>query len=184
MGNRINIEYPNLNVVGEEWSTNTSIVSAWQKGKVNENGYVSNLKTLFDFPLNNALIEGLNGDDKIWEQGLSKIYQTLSDDFLYANPNDLVIFPDNHDMSRFYTQLHEDYDKFKIGMTFLLTTRGIPQIYYGTEILMTNPKSEEHGEIRSNMPGGWADEVKDVFKNTGLNHKEKEAKEFMTKLLQ
>lgn len=183
-GDRINTEYPNLNVVGEEWSTNPSIVSAWQKGKVNKNGYVSNLKTLFDFPLNNALIEGLNGDDKIWEQGLSKIYQTLSNDFLYANPNDLVIFPDNHDMSRLYTQLHEDYDKFKMGMAFLLTTRGVPQIYYGTEILITNPKSEEHGEIRSDMPGGWTGDVKDVFKNTGLNSKEKEAKEFMTQLLQ
>ena len=183
-GNRINTEYPNLNVVGEEWSTNPSIVSAWQKGKTNKNGYVSNLKTLFDFPLNNALIEGLNEDDKIWEQGLSKLYQALSNDFVYANPNDLVIFPDNHDMSRFYTQLHEDYDKFKMGMAFLLTTRGIPQIYYGTEILMTNPKSEEHGEIRSDMPGGWIGDVKNIFTNTGLNSREKEAQEFITNLLQ
>ena len=126
----------------------------------------------------------LNGDDKIWEQGLSKIYQTLSNDFLYANPNDLVIFPDNHDMSRLYTQLHEDYDKFKMGMAFLLTTGGIPQIYYGTEILVTNPKSEEHGEIRSDMPGGWIGDVKNIFTNTGLNSKEKEAQEFITNLLQ
>ena len=182
-GNRINTEYLNLNVVGEEWSTNPSIVSAWQKGKNNKNGYVANLKTLFDFPLNNALVDGLNGDDKIWEQGLSKLYQALSNDFVYANPNDLVIFPDNHDMSRFYTQLHEDYDKFKMGMAFLLTTRGIPQIYYGTEILMTNPKSEEHGEIRSDMLGGWMGDSKNTFTNTGLNFKEKEAKEFVTNLL-
>jgi neopullulanase len=183
-GKRINTEYPNLNVVGEEWSTNPSIVSAWQKGKVNKNGYVSNLKSLFDFPLNNALIEALNGDDKIWEQGLSKLYQALSNDFVYANPNELVIFPDNHDMSRFYTQLHEDYDKFKMGIAFLFTTRGIPQIYYGTEILMTNPKSEEHGEIRSDMPGGWTGDIKNVFTNTGLNSKELEAKEFVRNLLQ
>jgi neopullulanase len=183
-GNRINTEYPNLNVVGEEWSTNPSIVSAWQKGRVNKDGYVSNLKTLFDFPMNNALIEGLNGDDKMWEQGLSKLYQALANDFVYTNPNDLVIFPDNHDMSRFYTQLHENFNKFKMGMAFLLTTRGIPQIYYGTEILMTNPKSEEHGEIRSDMPGGWMGDTKNAFTNTGLNTKEKEAKAFVTNLLQ
>ncbi|MBB6002378.1 glycoside hydrolase family 13 protein [Arcicella rosea] len=180
---RMEQEYPNFNIVGEEWSLNPSIVAAWQKGKVNKNGYVSYLRTLMDFPVNAALIEALNTDEKVWNQGFTKLYQTVANDFVYANPNDLMIFPDNHDMSRFFTQLHEDYSKFKNGMAFLLTTRGIPQIYYGTEILMTNPKSDEHGEIRGDMPGGWADDSKNVFTEMGMSKAEIEAKNFVSTLL-
>lgn len=180
---RMEQEYPNFNIVGEEWSLNPSIVSAWQKGKVNKNGYVSYLRTLMDFPVNAALIEALNTDEKVWNQGFTKLYQTVANDFVYANPNDLMIFPDNHDMSRFFTQLHEDYGKFKNGMAFLLTTRGIPQIYYGTEILMTNPKSDAHGEIRSDMPGGWIGDNKNVFTETNMTSAEMEAKNFVSTLL-
>ncbi len=180
---RMGEEYPNFNIVGEEWSLNPSIVSAWQKGKINKNGYVSYLRSLMDFPTNAALIEALNTDEKVWNQGLVRLYQAIANDFVYANPNDLVIFPDNHDMSRFFTQLHEDYNKFKNGMVFLLTTRGIPQIYYGTEILMTNPKSDEHGEIRSDMPGGWDGDKKNVFTNTNMSTAETNAKNFVSTLL-
>ena len=87
-------------------------------------------------------------------------------------------------MSRFYTQIKEDFNKFKLGMTFLLTTRGIPQIYYGTEILITNPKSDAHGEIRADMPGGWQGDTKNVFKHIAMTERETEALNFMTQLLQ
>ncbi len=177
-------EYPELNIVGEEWSLNPSLIANWQKGNKNRNGYISNLPGLMDFPLNAALIKALNSDEKIWDQGWSLLYQILSNDYVYTQPSDLVIFPDNHDMSRFYTQLHEDYNKFKLGIAFLLTTRGIPQVYYGTEILMTNPKSSEHGEIRSDMPGGWTGDAKNVFNGKGLSKQETEAKQFITSILQ
>lgn len=181
---RVMEEYPNFNVVGEEWSLNPSIVSAWQRGKVNKNGYVSYLRSLMDFPTNASLVEALNGDEKMWGQGFTKLYQTIANDFVYPNPNDLVIFPDNHDMSRFYTQIKEDFNKFKLGMTFLLTTRGIPQIYYGTEILITNPKSDAHGEIRADMPGGWQGDTRNVFKHIAMTDRESEALNFVTQLLQ
>jgi glycosidase len=172
-------EHPDFNVVGEEWSLNPSLVANWQRGKVNQNGYQSNLKSLMDFPLNNALVEALNGDEKIWNRGWTLLYQTLANDFVYAHPDNLVIFPDNHDMSRFYTQLHADFNKFRLGLAFLLTTRGIPQIYYGTEILMSNPKSDAHGEIRGDMPGGWQGDTRDVFNEKGLATRETEAKQFL-----
>ncbi len=180
---RIMVEYPHFNIVGEEWSTNPSLVANWQKGVVNRDGYVSNLKSLMDFPLNEALVQALNGDEKNWNDGFSKLYQTLSNDYVYAHPNDLVIFPDNHDMSRIYTQLNHDVDKLKQAMVFLMTTRGIPQIFYGTEILKSNPNSEEHGEVRSDMPGGWPGEIKNVFTETNLSKPEMDMLQFTQKLL-
>ena len=181
---RVLDEYPNFNMVGEEWSLNPAIIAFWQKGKQNRNGYASNMPSMFDFPLQNALVEALNGDDAVYNQGLVKIYQTLALDFLYSNPNNLVTFVDNHDMSRFYTQIHENFDRWKMGMVHLLTTRGIPSVYYGTEILMTNPNSDRHDEIRGEMPGGWPDATANVFMENGLTDKQLEAKHFLQKLLQ
>jgi len=177
-------EYPNLNMVGEEWSLKPSIVSYWQKNKQNYDGYVSYLPSLMDFPLQNAIVEALNEDDKIYNKGLAKLYQTLAEDFLYAKPDNLVVFLDNHDMSRFNTQINENPALLKMGLAYLLTTRGIPQVYYGTEIGMTNPKSDTHGEIRGDFAGGWSGDTKNVFTETNLTKLEKEYKDFLQKLLQ
>ncbi|PWJ56983.1 glycosidase [Dyadobacter jejuensis] len=179
---RIMAEYPNFNIVGEEWSYNPSLVANWQRGVINRDGYRSHLKSLMDFPLNQALIEAFREEEN-WSQGLIKLYQIMANDYVYAQPNDLVIFLDNHDMSRIYTQLHEDVDKLKQSLTFLMTTRGIPQLYYGTEILAANPHSEEHGEIRSDMPGGWKGDSANVFDETGLSPQELDMLHFVRKLL-
>ncbi|MFC3811805.1 glycoside hydrolase family 13 protein [Lacihabitans lacunae] len=176
-------EYPNLNMVGEEWSMKPSVVSYWQKGKVNTDGYVSNLPSLMDFPHQKAISDAMNEDDAQWGMGLTKIYQTLTDDFLYAHPYNLVVFLDNHDMSRFFTQIKEDPKLMKMALAYLLTTRGIPQIYYGTEIGMTNPKSDSHGEIRGDFPGGWAGDSVSVFENKNLNDSQKDLLAFTKKLL-
>lgn len=175
-------EYPNLNMVGEEWSLTPVITSFWQRGKQNANGYVSYLPSVFDFPLQNAVVQALNEDDRIYNNGFTKIYHTLAQDNLYPHPENLVIFPDNHDMSRFYTQIHEDFDLFKMGMIFYATMRGIPQIYYGTEILMTNPNSDAHGEIRADMPGGWKGDKQNAFTGENLTPKQAEAQAFVRKL--
>nr|WP_319400235.1 glycoside hydrolase family 13 protein [uncultured Carboxylicivirga sp.] len=180
---RVMTEYPHFNMVGEEWSVNPAIVSYWQKGKQNADGYKSFLPGVFDFPLQEALVKALNEDDKNWGQGLIRLYSTLADDFLYADPSKLVTFPDNHDMSRFYTQIHEDFDLFKMGMAYIAVTRGIPQIYYGTEILMTNPNSDSHGEIRSDFPGGWAGDEVNAFTGMGLTGDAKDAQDFVRTLL-
>ncbi len=176
-------EYPDFNIVGEEWSLNPSIIAFWQKGKVNPNGYTSELPALMDFPMQNAVVEAMNEDDKDWGNGVIKLYTILANDFVYANPGNLVVFPDNHDMSRIFTQLNEDYDLFKMTMMYFAVTRGIPQIYYGTEILMKNPGTTDHGIIRSDFPGGWEGDKKDAFSQKGLSRQEKEAQDFMKKLL-
>ncbi|WP_273275314.1 glycoside hydrolase family 13 protein [Maribacter polysiphoniae] len=175
-------EYPNFNIVGEEWVTRPTIVSYWQKGKKNQNGYTSYLKSLMDFPLQNALVTSLN-KEKTWASSWTDLYETLGQDYLYPDPNNLVVFPDNHDMGRIYTQLNEDFDKYKLALTYIATVRGIPQIYYGTEILMKNPGTDDHGIIRSDFPGGWKNDKVNAFTGKGLSAKEKEAQGFVKKLM-
>ena len=179
---RIVDEYPDFYIVGEEWTTNPAIVSYWQKGKINQDGYVSYLPGLMDFPLNNAVVQSLKNPES-WGGGLVTLYEALANDFQYAHPEKLVIFPDNHDMSRFYTQLGENFDLLKMGIVYYATTRGIPQIFYGTEILMSNPGTEEHGIIRSDFPGGWHGDQVNAFTGSGLSEKQKQAQEFFTKIL-
>ena len=179
---RIMEEYPDFNIVGEEWSPNPVIVSYWQRGKYNPDGYTSSLPSLMDFPLQQALSRGLNNDET-FTSGLVQVYELLATDRLYPDPFNLVIFPDNHDMSRFYTQVDENFDLFKLGITEILTTRGIPQIYYGTEILMSNPGTDRHGIIRSDFPGGWADDKVNGFTGEGLSDKQKQAQAFMKTLI-
>ena len=178
----ISNEYPNFNMVGEEWSLNPIIPSYWQKGKVNPDGFQSGLPSLMDFPLQNAIYEGLT-EPESWNQGLVKLYSVLANDLVYPNPNNLVIFLDNHDMSRFFTQVKEDKDLFKIGLSLICTMRGIPQIYYGTEINFANPKSNEHGEIRGDFLGGWPTDVKDAVTGSQLSVNEKNTQDFLAKLL-
>ncbi len=160
-------EYPRFNIVGEEWSMNPAIVSYWQKGKINSDGYECFLPSLMDFPLQNAVSQGLS-EKEGWGEGLIKIYEALANDFLYSDPDNLVVFPDNHDMSRFYVQVGENKELLKLGLAFFLTTRGIPQIYYGTEILMKHPGSH-HGDIRAEFPGGWTDSKVNAFTGKGLS---------------
>ena len=175
-------EYPDFYMVGEEWSMNPAIVAYWQKNKVNADGYVSELPGLMDFPLNNAVVHALK-DPESWGGGLITLYEALANDFQYAHPEELVVFPDNHDMSRFYTQLGEDIDLLKMGLVYYATTRGIPQIFYGTEILMSNPGTEEHEIIRSDFPGGWAGDPKNAFTGTGLSDQQKQVQEYFRKVL-
>lgn len=176
---RVMEEYPNLNIVGEEWNENPAIVSYWQKGKVNANGYMSCLPGLMDFPLQSSFNKGLTESEQ-YNNGFIKPYEVLANDFLYPNSNNLVVFPDNHDMPRFYTQVLNDKDLVKIGLAFYLTTRGIPQIFYGTEMLLTG---STHGQARCDFPGGWTDDSVNVFTETGLSPEQSEVKDFMKKLL-
>lgn len=174
-------EYPRFNIVGEEWSENPAMVSYWQKGKMNKNGYVSYLPSLMDFPVQNALIKALNENEKYNNGGFLRLYETIANDFQYPEPNNLIVFGDNHDIERFYSLVHEDMGLFKLGMTFILTTRGIPQVLYGTELLITG---QSHGKIRSDFPGGWDSDQVNAFTSTGLTNSQREANEFMQKLLQ
>jgi len=176
-------EYPHMSIVGEEWSPQPAIVSYWQAGKQNHDGYVSHLPQLMDFPMQEAVRDGLI-EEESWSDGLVKIYETLALDFLYADPSNLVTFPDNHDMDRIFTQVGEDVDLWKMALVYHLTTRGIPQLYYGTEILMENSSAPgDHGVIRTDFPGGWAGDKVDGFTGTGLTAEQSEARAWLKKLL-
>ncbi len=173
-------QYPNLNIVGEEWFNAPTIVSFWQRGKQNPNGYTSELKSVMDFPVNIQLIEALNSEEA-WFTGWIQVYEMIAQDFLYPDPMNLVTFPDNHDMQRIFSQLNEDYGRWKQAIAFTLTMRGIPQMYYGTEILMTS--TPDHGIVRTDFPGGWEGDKVNAFTGEGLTDIQKEAQAFVSQLL-
>ncbi len=175
---RVLDEYPDFNIVGEEWSMNPAIVSYWQKGKVNADGYKCYLPSLMDFPLQNAASRAMR-DEESWDKGVYELYEALSNDFQYVDAGNLVVFPDNHDMSRFFTQVGEDVDLLKLGIAYFLTTRGIPQIFYGTEVLMSNKGTEDHGIIRSDFPGGWAGDQVNAFTGEGLSPEQKDMQNYI-----
>ena len=176
-------EYPFFNIVGEEWSENPAITSYWQRGKNNHDGYISFLPSLMDFPIQMAFIESLN-DDFGWGKGFIKAYRMLANDFLYADPHNLVIFPDNHDMTRFFTQVKNDLNLFYMGIVYYVTMRGIPQFFYGTEILMNSDENPgNHGLIRSNFPGGFPGDKVNAFTREGLNSDQIKTLDFFKKLL-
>ncbi len=179
---RVLTEYPGFNIVGEEWSLNPAIVSYWQKGQVNKDGYDGNIPSMMDFPLQAALKESLT-EDESWNTGWIKLYEALANDFLYPDPANLVIFPDNHDMPRFFMQVGMDKNLYKLGITYILTTRGIPQIFYGSEILMTHTESDHHGDIRKDFPGGWHGDPVNGFTGKGLSREQKEMQDFFKQML-
>ncbi len=161
-------EYPDLNSVGEEWSMNPAIIAYWQEGKLNSDGYLGSSPSLMDFPLNQAVLKAV-AENEAWNTGLTRIYETLASDFLYADPDNLVIFPDNHDMSRIFSQVGESIPATKMAMVLFATLRGMPQVFYGTEILMHNRGTESHGVIRSDFPGGWQGDPVNAFTGQGLS---------------
>lgn len=179
---RILEEYPDFNVIGESWLPDAATVSYWQDGANNRDGYKSHVTNVFDFPMMYAMSKAFNERDS-WTDGVVKLYDVLGQDFLYGDPNSLVIFADNHDGDRFYTKIGEDIDKYKLAMAFLLTTRGIPEIYYGTEILMTGHEHKGHGDIRKDFPGGWPNYPKNAFTPEGRTIMQNHAFDYLNNLL-
>ena len=176
-------EYPNFSIVGEEWSYNPLLVGYWQKGAKNKDGYKSNLKSTMDFPMEKAIIEGIN-EDESWDKGLVKLYEGLANDFHYAKPKDIMIFLDNHDKSRLYTEVKEDISKAKMALGYMLMLPRIPQIYYGTEILMNDTaKPGDHGLIRTDFPGGFNGDKVNAFTKEGLSSDQIAMQDFVTKVL-
>ena len=177
-------EYPNFSIVGEEWSYNPLLVAYWQRGAQNKDGYESNLRSSMDFPMQRQIVQALN-EEESWDKGLVKLYEGLANDFHYPNPSDLLIFPDNHDMDRIHTQMGEDMVLTQMALACVLTLPRIPQVYYGTEILMQNSaKPGDHGLIRTDFPGGWEGDEVNAFSGEGLEKEQKEMQEFCKALLQ
>ncbi|WP_298417378.1 glycoside hydrolase family 13 protein [uncultured Kordia sp.] len=176
-------EYPNFSIVGEEWSYNPLLIGYWQTGANNKDGYESNLRSSMDFAMQRKTVEALN-EEESWNKGLVKIYEGLANDFNYTTPKDIMIFPDNHDMSRIFTQLNGDIANTKMALSYQLVLPRIPQLYYGTEILMNDfEKPGDHGLIRTDFPGGWQGDLVNAFTGEGLSVEQKDMQNFLKKLL-
>jgi glycosidase len=175
-------EYPNFNIVGEEWSGNPAVVAHWQKGKQNSSGHAPYIPGMMDFPIYDTLRLALY-ETEGWDTGIIRLYETLANDFIYPDPFNLVIFPENHDTSRIYSYLNEDVDLFKMAMVYMATMRGIPQFYYGSEVLLTSPRVRDDGLTRADMPGGWSSDSKNAFTGKGLSVKERDTQDYIKKLL-
>lgn len=178
---RIMQEYPHFNIVGEEWSPNPAVLAKWQNGKNNPDGFQSCLRSLMDFPLHISLLNALR-DNESWDKGFMNLYEMLSNDFMYPDPSNLVIFPDNHDMQRFFTEINEDFDLFKTAMIYVASINRIPQIFYGTEYLAISPGEKNDGRIRSDFPGGWEGDTVNAFTGVGLTNQQLEAQNFTRKI--
>jgi neopullulanase len=178
-------EYPNFSIVGEEWSTNPLITSYWQSGKKNHDGYTGCLNTIMDFPLQAALVQSLNGEEaESYHTPFTKLYEALANDFAYPNPNQMLLMGDNHDMDRLFMQLKQDVALTKMALTYLSTIRGVPQFFYGTEILMDNtPHHKNDGLIRSDFPGGWKDDKAKGFTGEGLTPDQLSVQAYLKQLL-
>ena len=176
-------EYPNFNIVGEEWSHNPLLVGYWQHGAHNRDAYQSYLKSTMDFPLQQTLVKALRTEEK-WDSGLNMLYEGLANDFYYPRPSDILFFGDNHDMDRLFTQLGESVPLMEMALAFILTTPRIPQIYYGTELLLQNSKKPgDHGLIRTDFPGGWAGDAKNGFTGEGLTEAESLMQQYLRSIL-
>lgn len=174
-------EYPYFRVVGETWQQKETHTAYWESGSVISGNYDSYLPSVTDFPMQYAMKDAFN-EKEAWTTGLARFYYVLAQDFIYPDPFANVIFADNHDLTRFYTDIGEDFNKFKMAMAFLLTTRGIPVIYYGTELLMTGDKLKDDGFIRQDFPmGKWDSAVSS--QQSAVGSQQLEALQYMKTLL-
>lgn len=169
--------YPNSNIVGEVWKGLPSFLAINQKGEKIADATDTNLPSVTDFAFSDVLREYLSGRSDFY-----KLYELFALDFLYPNPENLVTFIDNHDISRAMLVAKENKAKFKQALTILLTSRGIPQIYYGTELGIVG--TDHHGTIRANFPGGFPGDERNAFTEEGRTEIENELYNHIKSLLQ
>jgi glycosidase len=174
-------EYPKMTMFGETWVHGTASQAYFVKNNIST-PFKSNLLGATDFQtLFYGILPSIK-DNFGWTDGVNKLYTTLSNDFLYKDPTKNNIFLDNHDLTRIATEFGGDVNKIKMGLSWLLTCRGIPQIYYGTEVMMKGDKGINDGMVRKDFPGGWTGDAKNAFTQQGLTDDEKDLQNFTQKL--
>ena len=158
-------EYPNFNIVGEVWTSSIPQLAYWQGGNANKDGFNSNLKSIMDFPLHDAMRSAMNESGNAgWGQGMTRIYDVLSHDFVYHDLSNMMIMAANHDTDRIADVCEGDLRKLKIVHTLLCTMRGMPQMLYGDELMFrSTDRSKGHPTLRVDFPGGWADDSVNLF---------------------
>ena len=177
-------EYPYFNIVGEVWMHDQAQISYWQKDSpiAKIQSYNSYLPSVMDFTMHDVFGNVFNEDNPNWNDGMIKFYENFVNDFLYDNPNNLLIFAENHDTNRFNQNYKNDLSKYKMAMTILATMRGIPQLYYGSEIGMAGDKGKGDADIRQDFPGGWASDKNNAFTASGRTAEQAKYFDFTSKV--
>ena len=163
-------EYPDFNIVGECWTSSIPQLAYWQGGNENKDGFDSNLPSIMDFPLHDAMRAALAEDEGGWGAGMTKVYDILSHDFVYHDLSKMLIFPGNHDTARIGDVVRKDPRALKIAMAMMATMRGIPQIFAGDELMFVSSKPDnigDHPGLRVDFPGGWEGDEIDLFTAEG-----------------
>ena len=174
-------EYPNFNTVGETWVTEPAYTAAWQKdSKLSEHN--SYLKTVMDFSFFDKLSQAKNEETDAWWEGLNRLYGSFVYDYLYPNPKSVMAFIDNHDTDRFLGN-GKDSLMLKQALALLLTVQRIPQLYYGTEILMNGTKEVTDGNVRKDFPGGFPGDTRNAFTKEGRTRAENAMFNWLSRLL-
>lgn len=179
----VQMEYPDYNIVGECWYNDVAGTAFWQGGNCLSAKGNPELPTVMDFPTMMIANSSFHGDTQ-YGKGLNEIYNRLSLDYLYANKQKVLTFLDNHDTDRFLREKPSNLASWKQGIAFLLTTRGIPQIYYGTELLMFGSKKRTDGDIRLDVPGGFPGDSHNEFTPEGRSALQNEAYNFLSRIAQ
>lgn len=178
-------EYPNFNIVGEAWLYTHAQIAYWQKdSKVAAiQSYNSNLPSVMDFMLQGIIGGGVFNENKgNWNEGVIKLYDSFTNDFLYQDVNNILLFAENHDTNRLNELYKNDFKKYQMAMTLIATVRGIPQIYYGSEIGMAGDKGKGDGDIRKDFPGGWNGDTNNAFTKAGRTEEQNKFFDFTAKL--
>ena len=177
----LDTEYPNFNMVGETWVTEPAYTAAWQKDSrlVKDNSY---LKTVMDFAFYDRINLAKKEEPDVWWNGLNRVYNSLCYDYLYANPSSVMAFIENHDTDRFLGD-GKDVKSLKQALGILLTMNRIPQLYYGTEVLMNGTKAVTDGNVRKDFPGGFPGDTHNCFIREGRSADENAMFDWESKLL-
>ena len=174
-------EYPNFNTVGETWVTEPAYTAAWQKdSRLSEHN--SYLKTVMDFSFFDKLAQAKNEETDAWWKGLNRLYNSFVYDYLYEDPTHVMAFIDNHDTDRFLGNGHDSL-ALKQALALLLTVRRIPQIYYGTEIMMNGTKEKTDGHVRKDFPGGFPGDKHNAFTREGRTRAQQSMFNWLSRLL-
>lgn len=174
-------EYPSITMFGETWVHGTAAQAYFAENNI-QTPFKSNLQGVTDFQTLLYGIQPTLNQNFGWTEGVNKLYSTLSNDFLYKDANRNCIFLDNHDLTRIFSEVGGDINKLKMGLAWLLTTRGVPELYYGTEVLMKGEKNPYDGNVRLDFPGGWKGDTKNAFTGEGLSSDEKEMQQYVSTL--
>ncbi len=178
-------EYPNFNIVGECWTSSIPQLAYWQGDNANKDGFNSNLPSIMDFPLQEAIGAALSTDSLSWCNGMTRVYDCLSHDFVYHDLSKMMIFAGNHDTDRIGDVLRKNPERAKLAMALLATMRGIPQVFAGDELMFVSAdRSQGHGGLRIDFPGGWDGDKVNLFTAEGRTGIAKDVFDYTQRLFQ